>query len=83
LNEAALAKLLGHPRQLPSQLGYKGFLVARNKTTHWVFGSGTIELQKALLAIAPEDKVPMALKEIIAKGINICNACSGLSIPLD
>lgn len=77
LNEAASAQLLGRAHQMPSRLGYKGFLVRRNGTTHWIFGPGTVELQKVLLSTAPEDKVSPELRERLTEAINLSSASSG------
>lgn len=77
LDEAASRHMLGRPREMPSRLGYKGFLVRRNTTTHWVFGPGNVELQKVLLSTAPEDKVSSELRETLTEDIDTSSNSSG------
>ncbi|XP_020899141.1 uncharacterized protein LOC114574224 [Exaiptasia diaphana] len=61
LNDAKKAGYLRRMHEMPSRLGYRGFVVGENL----VIGQETNELQKLLVCSAPDNVVSSPLKEKI------------------
>ncbi|CAB4016548.1 Hypothetical predicted protein [Paramuricea clavata] len=70
-NSAVNQELAALPEQMPSQLGYRGFLVrdSNDQLPKLILGTTTKELQLLLLGTIPSDAIPQALVGIIAKTI--------------
>jgi hypothetical protein len=70
-NSAVNQELAALPEQMPSQLGYRGFLVrySNDQLPKLILGTTTKELQLLLLGTVPSDAIPQALVGIIVKTI--------------
>ena len=71
-NAAKRDKLTQKPKNMPSRLGYKGFLVRENKerSDKLILGPKTKELQKLLLQTTPKGSVSEEMINVILEEVD-------------
>lgn len=76
----AKPKLTYPPEEMPSRLGYKGFLVqdTATKLTELIVGRETLELQQLLLKTMPKDQLPGPFLQKVLMEMKTVAAPSGL-----